>query len=209
MWLFVSINGIKIQFFGVVGFKSSTLTVYCLSSWFVHHQQKTYSPLCVLCWLSHISWFQWPKDIPPSFWLRVTNHDVTSKNLKKLFLRSSLFYTTFSWCWKVEEKTKNICEGHTKILVYTTCGLNVFKNPPESPKVATSVNFFNVEKTLACFPHQDFEMHFFQLCLTHMSTAVCPSARYTLSYQRKKKYFVQKSWWWKRQYLFLSEGLAV
>jgi hypothetical protein len=31
-WLFVSRNGIKVQFLGVVGFKSSTLTVYCLSS---------------------------------------------------------------------------------------------------------------------------------------------------------------------------------
>ena len=38
--LFVSRNGIKMQFLGVVGLESSTLTVYCLSSWFVHHQQK-------------------------------------------------------------------------------------------------------------------------------------------------------------------------
>ena len=30
--LFVSTNGIKMQFLVVVGFKSSTLTVYCLSS---------------------------------------------------------------------------------------------------------------------------------------------------------------------------------
>jgi hypothetical protein len=41
----------------------------------------------------------------------------------------------------------NIHEGHTKILVCITCGLNVFKNPPEAAKVATSVKFFNVEKT--------------------------------------------------------------
>ena len=31
-WLFVSTNGIKMQILGVVGFKSSTLTDYCLSS---------------------------------------------------------------------------------------------------------------------------------------------------------------------------------
>ena len=29
-WLFMSRNGIKMQFLGVVGFKSLTLTVYCL-----------------------------------------------------------------------------------------------------------------------------------------------------------------------------------
>ena len=35
-WLFVSTNGIKMQILGLVGFKSSTLTVYCFSSWLVH-----------------------------------------------------------------------------------------------------------------------------------------------------------------------------
>ena len=53
-WLFVSRNGIKMQFLGIVSFKS--LTVYCLSSWFVHQQWKTYSNVCVLGWLSHLSW---------------------------------------------------------------------------------------------------------------------------------------------------------
>ena len=94
-WLLVSRNGIKMQFLGVVGFKSSTLTVYCLSSWFVHQQQKRYFNLCVHCWLSNLSWFQGPKYSPPSFWLVVTNHEVKSKISKNLFLRSLLFYTTF------------------------------------------------------------------------------------------------------------------
>ena len=146
-WLFVSRNGIKVQFLGVVGFKSSTLTVYCLSSWFVRQQRKTYSNLCVLCWLSHLSWFWGPKYISPFFWPRVTNHDVKSKMSKKCFLRLLLFYTTFSWCWKVEEKTYNIGEGHTKILVCTTCRRNIFKNPLEAAKVSTSVKVFNVGKT--------------------------------------------------------------
>ena len=35
------------------------------------------------------------------------------------------------------------------------------KNPSEASKVATSVKFFNVEQTLACFPHQNFEIQFF------------------------------------------------
>ena len=47
-WLFVSGNGIKIQFLGVVGSKSSTLTVYCLRSWFVYQIRNTYLNLCVL-----------------------------------------------------------------------------------------------------------------------------------------------------------------
>ena len=64
--LFVSKNGIKMPFLGVVGFKISTLNVYCLSSWFVHQKRKTYSNLCVLCRLIHLSWFQGPKYIPPS-----------------------------------------------------------------------------------------------------------------------------------------------
>jgi hypothetical protein len=135
------------QFWGVVGFKSWTFTVYCLSSWFVHQQRKIYSNLCVLCWLSDLSWFQGLKDIPPSFWPGVTNHDVKSNISKKWFLRSLLFYTTFSWCWKVEQKTQNFFGGHTKILICITCGLNISKNPPEAAKVVTLVNFFNVEKT--------------------------------------------------------------
>ena len=100
--LFVSRNDIKMQFFVVVGFKSSTLTVYCLGSWFIYQQRKTYLNLCVLCWLSHLLWIHGPKDISPSFWPWVTNHDVKSK---MWFLRSLLFYTNFSWCLKVEEKT--------------------------------------------------------------------------------------------------------
>ena len=105
-WLFVSRNDIKMQFFGVVGFKSSTLTVSCLSSLFVHQKRKTYSNFCVPCWLSHISGFQGPKNILPFFWPRVTNHDAKSKISEKWFLRSLIFYITFSWCSEVEAKTK-------------------------------------------------------------------------------------------------------
>ena len=119
-WLFVSTKGIKMQIFVLVGFKSSTLTVYCLSSWFVHQELKLYSALSVLCGLGHLAWFQGLKYSPSSFWPRVTNHEVKSKNLKNWFLRSLLFYTTFSWFWKIEKKTKKNCEGHSKISVCTT-----------------------------------------------------------------------------------------
>ena len=100
-------------------------------------------PLWVLCWLIYPSWFQGPKYIAPSFWPRVTNHDVKSKISKKWFLRSLLFYTTFSWCWNVEEETKNICEGHTKILVCTTCGLRILKTSQELWKAALRVGLLS------------------------------------------------------------------
>ena len=88
-------NWQKMQILGVVGFKSSTLTEYCLSSQFVHQKLNIYSALFDHCRVSHLSWFQGLKYIPPSFCPQVTN-------LKKWFL----FYTTFSWCKTIEEKTK-------------------------------------------------------------------------------------------------------
>ena len=86
----------KMQYLVVVGFKSSTLTVYCLNSWFIHKQLKRNSNLCVLFWLSHLSWFLGPRYFPPSFWPWVTNHDDKSKIKRKWFFRSLLFCTTFS-----------------------------------------------------------------------------------------------------------------
>ena len=44
-------------------------------------------------------------------------------------------------------------------------GVIFLKNPPEAAKVATSVKVFNVGKTLACYPHQDFEIQFFSTLL--------------------------------------------
>ena len=76
-WLFVSTNGIKMQFLGVVGFKSSTLTVYCLCSWFFHQKLKNFFKVMCPFWtqssimilgtqiystlflaLSHKSWYK-------------------------------------------------------------------------------------------------------------------------------------------------------
>ena len=94
-WLFVSTNGIKMQYLGVFSFKSSTLTVYCLNSWFVHQKPKTYSNVCVLCWISNLSWFLGPKYIQPSFWPRVTNHNVKSKMSKSDFLGRCYFTQLF------------------------------------------------------------------------------------------------------------------
>ena len=107
-WLFVSRTGIEMKFVGVIG---STLTVYWLSSWFIHQDLKTYLTLCILCWTSHLSWFLGPKYIPPSFLPRVTNHDVCLKtstsdvfnrllyNAEKLRRKSLIFlnYMRRSW----------------------------------------------------------------------------------------------------------------
>ena len=61
----------KNAIFGYSLFKSSTLTFYCLSSWFIHQKLKPYLNMCVLCSLIHLLWFQGPKYIPPYFWLQV------------------------------------------------------------------------------------------------------------------------------------------
>ena len=51
----------------------------------------------------------------------------------------------------MKEKTKNACDGQTKILVCKTYVYakykKIKKNPPEAAKVATSVKFFKVGKT--------------------------------------------------------------
>ena len=148
LWLFVSRNGIKMHFFGVVGFKSSTLTVYCFSSLFIHQQQTTYSNLCVLCWLIHLSGFQGPKYISPSFWPRVTNHDVKSKISKKNnFLGHCSFTQLLHDVEKLRRKPKIFMKVIRRFWDVHHVGWIFFKNPPEAAQVATLVKFFNVENT--------------------------------------------------------------
>ena len=146
-------------FFSVVGFKNSTLTVYCLSSWFAHQQLKTFSNLCDLCWPGHLSWFQGPKDIPPSFLPWVTNHDV--KNFKKsYFLDNCSFTQLFHDVEKGRRKTKIFEKVIQRFWYVLHVGL-MFKKSTRRAKVATLIKFFNVEKTKACFPHPDFEIPFY------------------------------------------------
>ena len=71
--------------------------------------------------------------------------------------------------------------------------LNVLKNPPEAAKVATLENSSMLKKPRHVFLIKILIYNFGQLCLTLMSTAVFPSALWTSSYQRKKKYLVHKS----------------
>ena len=134
----MSRNGIKMQFLGVVGFKSLTLTVYCFRSWFIHQQRETYSNLCVLCWPIHLSWFQGPKFIPPSFWPQTF--------LKSYFLGHCSFTQLFHDVENLSRKPKIFMKVIKKILVCTTWWLNISKNLPEAAQVATLVKFFNVKK---------------------------------------------------------------
>ena len=146
----------KMQFLVVVGFKSSTLTVYCLSSWFVHQQRKTYSNLCVLCWLSHWTWFQGPKDIPPLFWPWVTNHDFKSKISKKWFQRSLFFFTQiFHDGEKLRRKPKIFVKVIQRFWYVQHAVLTYFK----STRSCQSSNFGKILqcwKNLGMFPSSRF-----------------------------------------------------
>ena len=64
---------------------------------------------------------------------------LTQKCQKSDFLGHCFFTQLFH---DVEKFTRK-----HKILVCTTCGLNIFLNPPEAAQVATLVKFFNVGKT--------------------------------------------------------------
>ena len=136
----------KMQVLGVVGFKSSTLTVYWKAPDFFTKNWK-YIQLCVSFLDSFIyNIFRDLSLFHPLFGLKSKIMTLCQK-CKKKKKRSLPCYTTFSWCWKVEKKTKNIHEGHTKFLVCTACRLNILKYPPEAAKVATSVKFLNFGKT--------------------------------------------------------------
>ena len=112
-WLFVSINGILMQFVCVVGFKSSTLTGYCKSSWFIHQQRKKYSSLCVLCWHNYLSWFQgskykrgWNIHIHPLFGLESQILTLSQKFPKSDFLGHCSFTQPFQDVEKLSKKSK-------------------------------------------------------------------------------------------------------
>ena len=149
-WLFVSRNGIKMQFLYVVGFKSSMMTVFCLSSWFVHQQRKTYSNLCVLCWLSHLSCFQGPKYIPPSFWPWVTNHGVKSKlkkKKKKNYFLGCCYFTQLAHDVEMLRKKPKIFVTVIQRFWYAQHVGFIFFLSTRNSQVATLVKNFNVEKT--------------------------------------------------------------
>ena len=146
-WLFVSRNGMKMQFLGIVGFKSSTLTVYCLGSWFVHQQRKTYSNLCVFCWLSHLSWFQGPRIVHPLFGLESKIMTLSQKFQKCDFLGHCSFTQFFHDVEKWRRKPKIFVKVIHRFWYVLHVGLKLKKNPPEAAKIATSVKFFNVKKT--------------------------------------------------------------
>ena len=72
---------------------------------------------------------------------------LSQKFQKSDFLGHCSFTQLFHDVEKLMRKPKIFVMVIRRILVCTTCGLNIFKNPPEAVKVATWVKFFNVEKT--------------------------------------------------------------
>ena len=134
-WLFVSRNGIKMQILSVVGFKSSTLTVYCLSSWFIHKQPKTYSNLCVLYWLSHLSWFQGPSIFHPLFGLKSQIMTLSQKFLKCDFLGHFSFTQLFHDVERLRRKHKIIVEVIRRFWYVQHVGLIFLKIHQKPPKL--------------------------------------------------------------------------
>ena len=94
-------------------------------------------------------------------------------------------------------------------MVCTTCGLKIWKNPPEAAKVVTSVKFFNVGKNNACYPHQDFEIQFFS---TLFNTYVYRRVSFTavvIIISQEQEIFGSKILMMETTISFLSECLAV
>ena len=117
-------------------------------------QTKNYfwSPVCGL---GQLSGFEELKYTPLFFWPQVTNHEVKSKLLKNDFLYcvTARLLNFFMMLKNLRKKHKIFENGNLKFFIGTTYKLEIKKNPPEESKVATTVNFGNVEKTYACYPH--------------------------------------------------------
>ena len=121
--------------------------------WFVHQQQKTYSNLYVLCWLSHLSWFQGPKDIPPSFWHRVTNHDVKSKNSKSDFI--VFLHNFFMMLKSGGENLKYLWRSYKDFCMYYMWAL-CLKNSTRSRHSCNFGKILQCWKNLGMFPLSRF-----------------------------------------------------
>ena len=120
IWLFVSRNGIRMQYLDVVGFKSSTLTVYCAPDLFTNNGKHIH--ICV-SFVDSVIYHDF-RDLNifhPLFGFESQIMTLSQKIQKKWFYRSLLFYTTFSWCWRFWY----VC----------TCGLYILKQSPGAVKV--------------------------------------------------------------------------
>ena len=146
-WLFVSRNGIKMQFFGVVGFKGPTLNVYCLSSWFIHKQSK-HIQICVSFVDSVIYHdFRDLSSFHPLFGLESQIMTLSQKFQKSVFLGHCSITQLFYNVEKLRRKHKIFVKVIQRLWYVQHEGLIFFLNPPEAARVATSVKFFNVGKT--------------------------------------------------------------
>ena len=83
------------------------------------------------------------------------------KKKKHSFFGHCSFTQLFHDVEKLRRKYKICVKVIQRFCYVQHMDLIFLKNPPEAAKVATSVKFFNVGKTKACFPHQDFEIKVF------------------------------------------------
>ena len=136
------------QFLSVVGFKSSTLTVYCLSSWFVHQKRKTYSQICV-SFVDSVIYHDLrdPSIFHPLFGLESQIMTLSQKCQTNDFLGHCSFTQLFHDVEKLRRKPKIFVKVIRRFWYVQHVGLIFFFNPPEAAKVATSVKFFNAGKT--------------------------------------------------------------
>ena len=83
----------------------------------------------------------------PVFWPQVKYQDVKSNNLEKIiYLVIDLLHNLFMMLKNEGENLKySLLQTH--ILICITYRLDSKNNPPEAARVATSIKFFNVEKT--------------------------------------------------------------
>ena len=91
------------------------------------------------------------------------------------FLRSLLFYSIFSWCWKIEGKPKIFAKVIWIFWYLQHISLTLKKSTRRSQSCNFG-KFFNIETYQARYPHQDFEIHF---CLTlfNINVYLCVSFR--------------------------------
>ena len=191
-WLFMSTNGINMQILGLVSFRRSTLTVYCLSSWFVHQELKTYSALCVLCQLGHLAWFQGLKCIP-LVGLEWQIMMLSQKSWKSDFLGHYSFTQLFHDAEKLRIKPKTFVNVIQRFWYVKHIRLIFKKFHQKQPKFQPWKKFFNVEN-LGMLRFSTFRDLIFATTTSHTQPPLYPSARQPLSNPRPNKLATFQSW---------------
>ena len=131
----VSTNGIKMQFSGVVGFKSSTLTFYCLSSWFFNKNGK-HIQICV-SFVDSVIYHDF-RDLSifhPLFGLESQIMTLSQKCQKSDFLGHCSFTQLFHDVEKLRRKPKIFVKDIRRFWYVQHVGLIFFEIHQKQPKL--------------------------------------------------------------------------